>query len=223
VEPDDFRARLTRRAAGAAVALSQPLTASLSAYYDLLQRWNRTINLTALTTEDEAIDRLLLEPLLAARHLPSPPLRLLDIGSGGGSPAIPIKLAVPSLALTMVEGRSRKAAFLREAIRILQLSDTAVEASRLEEISDRREWQSAWDAVSSRGVRIGQAELAIVSRLLRPGGLLILFLPTTAFPADLASSAFGDPQVEPLLPAASSFLAILRRKSDVDVPRGTLA
>ena len=60
-------------------------------------RWNRKINLTALTDPDEAIDRLLLEPLVAARYLPVPgEPSLMDIGSGGGSPAIPLKLATPA-------------------------------------------------------------------------------------------------------------------------------
>ena len=68
----DFRTRLTRRASKAGVPLSDDLAATLSAYYELLSRWNRKINLTALTDPDEAIDRLLLEPLVAARYLTFP-------------------------------------------------------------------------------------------------------------------------------------------------------
>ena len=65
----DFRTRLTRRASRAGVPLTDDLATALSAYYELLSRWNRKINLTALTDPDEAIDRLLLEPLVAATHL----------------------------------------------------------------------------------------------------------------------------------------------------------
>jgi hypothetical protein len=84
----EFRERLSRRARRAGLAVPAPLKDSLEAYYRLLALWNARINLTALDLEsaDEAIDRLLIEPLLAARLLPEPPCALLDIGSGGGSP-----------------------------------------------------------------------------------------------------------------------------------------
>ena len=59
------------------------------AYHELLSRWNRKINLTALDNPDEAIDRLLLEPVLAARHFPAPDASVMDIGSGGGSRPFP--------------------------------------------------------------------------------------------------------------------------------------
>lgn len=205
---EDFATRLSARAAAAGVELTSQLTASLTSYYELLQRWNRTINLTSLTNEDEAIDRLLLEPVAAARHLPAPPLRLLDIGSGGGSPAIPMKLAVPAAVLTMVEARARKAAFLREAIRLLELSKTNVETARLEDIAGRPGWRGTWDVVSSRGVRIGPAEIEIVARLLRRDGLLVLFLSTPSLPVDLSSASLHDVKVEQLLPTASYLATI---------------
>jgi len=61
-------------------------------YYELLERWNRTINLTSLRNRDAAMDRLLIEPIAASTFLPNRP-RLMDIGSGGGSPAIPLAIA----------------------------------------------------------------------------------------------------------------------------------
>ena len=120
----DFSTRLARRASRAGLFLPDELVGSLTSYYELLSRWNRKINLTALDNPDEAIDRLLLEPVVAARHLRAPDLRLMDIGSGGGSPAIPMKLAAPGIGLTMVEVKARKSAFLREAIRHLALAGT---------------------------------------------------------------------------------------------------
>ena len=71
VAPRDFSTRLTRRAARAGLFLTDDLVEKLSAFYALLSRWNQKINLTALADPDEAIDRLMLEPLLAARHVPS--------------------------------------------------------------------------------------------------------------------------------------------------------
>ena len=78
-------------------------------FYALLSRWNQKINLTSLADPDEAIDRLILEPLLAAaRFVPAACSSMMDIGSGGGSPAIPMKLVSPRLALTMVEVKATK-------------------------------------------------------------------------------------------------------------------
>ncbi len=68
--PRDFQTRLVRRAAKAGLFPPDDLVTALAEYYELLSRWNRKINLTALSDPDEAIDRLLLEPLAAARHLP---------------------------------------------------------------------------------------------------------------------------------------------------------
>ena len=121
-----FRSRLLRRAQRTGLALPAELADGLTAYYELLSLWNRKINLTALDDPDQAIDRLLLEPLVASKHVAHQAPVVLDIGSGGGSPALPLKLAIPGMTLIMVESKARKAAFLREAVRLLKLSETRV-------------------------------------------------------------------------------------------------
>ena len=171
----DFRIRLARRAKKAGVFLSEDLAGQLTCYYDLLSRWNRKINLTALDQPDEAIDRLLLEPVLAARYLPPTISSLMDIGSGGGSPAIPLKLCAQTASLTMVEAKARKSAFLREALRILQLDRTVVETSRYEELLARPELHEAVDVLSLRAVRVEVRTLLTLQAFIRPGGLLFLF------------------------------------------------
>ena len=144
-------------------------------YYELLSRWNRKINLTALDNPDEAIDRLLLEPVLAARHFPEAYPSIMDIGSGGGSPAIPMKLAVPSSSLTMVEVKARKSAFLREAVRTLGLQKTTVETSRYEELLARPELHEAFSVLSLRAVRVEARTLLTLQAFVKPGGLMFLF------------------------------------------------
>lgn len=173
--PRDFRTRLTKRARKAGVFLPEDLVAQLSAYYELLERWNRKINLTALDNPDEAIDRLLLEPVAAARHFPSADASLMDIGSGGGSPAIPMKLCAPGLRLTMVEAKARKSAFLREAVRALRLERTAVETARYEELLARPELHETFDVLSLRAVRVEVRTLFTLQAFVRRGGLLFLF------------------------------------------------
>ena len=173
--PRDFRTRLAKRARKAGVFLSDDLAAQISAYYELLDRWNRKINLTALDNPDDAIDRLLLEPIVAARQLPATVARLMDIGSGGGSPAIPLKLVAPGMGLTMVEAKARKSAFLREAVRTLHLQQTVVETARYEELLARPELHETFDVLSLRAVRVEIRTLFTLQAFVRRGGLLFLF------------------------------------------------
>ena len=124
----EFRDRLARRTRRAKAPLTLAMLDPLEAYFRLLTQWNAKINLTALPLDpptDETFDRLLVEPLgrvdarFAASMLPSV---WFDLGSGGGSPAIPLKIARPRLRLTMIESKERKSAFLREAVRSLGLA-----------------------------------------------------------------------------------------------------
>ncbi len=166
--------------------LQAPLLDGLVAYYELLALWNRKINLTAIREPDEAIDRLLLEPLLAARHLPVSARSMLDVGSGGGSPAIPLKLALPGISLTMVESKARKTVFLREVVRQLRLSDARVEAARYEELLTRPDLHEAFDVLSLRAVRIDTRILMNLQAFLKPDGLFCLFRATAG--TDLSDS-----------------------------------
>jgi len=193
----DFRARLGRRSRRAGLSLASGLTDQLVSYFELLARWNHKINLTSITQPDEAIDRLLVEPLLAARHLPAGrPLRLLDIGSGGGSPAIPLALASPGVALTMVESKVRKSAFLREAVRHLALESAVVETARYEELLTRPELHEAIDVVSLRAVRTESRVLLGLQAFLKPGGWFFLF------------SSAGGPGPQGTIPPPLALLAM---------------
>ena len=175
----EFRDRLKRRAKAAGLTLDAELVEKLEIYFQLLTKWNAKINLTAfkLTPEGDetAIDRLLIEPLVAARYVAENARTLLDAGSGGGSPAIPLKLASENLHLRMVEVKTRKAVFLREAIRALGLRDAEVETSRFEELLPRAELHEALDLVSIRAVRIETRTLLTLQAFLRTGGKLLLF------------------------------------------------
>jgi 16S rRNA (guanine527-N7)-methyltransferase len=103
VSSREFQDRLARRARRAGVTISPALAAKLEAYFKLLTAWNTKMNLTGLDLAEQspaAIDRLLIEPLVASKHVTSPVTRMIDIGSGGGSPAIPLALALSSPHLT---------------------------------------------------------------------------------------------------------------------------
>lgn len=171
----DLAERLRRRAARAGLAPSGPLIERLAAYVALLGRWNARMNLTALDDSDRGLDRLIVEPLAAARHLARPAARVIDIGSGGGSPAVPLRLATAGGSLLMVEAKARKAAFLREAVRRLGLADTAVAAERFEQLGARAALRGAFDVLTVRAVRVDARALHGLQGFLRDGGELFLF------------------------------------------------
>lgn len=175
----EFRERLKRRARAADITLEPALADGLETYYQLLTKWNAKINLTSFRLtpagEDQAVDRLLIEPVVAARYVPDSARTLLDAGSGGGSPAIPIKLACPNLHVRMVEVKMRKAVFLREAVRTLGVRNADVETARFEELLPRPELHEALDLVSIRAVRIETRTLLTLQAFLRPGGKIFLF------------------------------------------------
>ena len=218
----DFKTRLSRRATKAGLFLDENLTTALASYFDLLARWNRKINLTALDSSDEAIDRLLLEPIVAARVVTGSGAReLVDIGSGGGSPAIPLALALgPDVRLTMVEVKARKSAFLREAIRHLRLPQAAVETSRYEELLARPELLEKFDLLSMRAVRVDPRVLMTLQAFVKPGGQVLLFRGAAGPDAPQVIHPLHWEATVPLLEPLQSRLSVLRKRS---VPRGTLA
>ena len=151
---------------------------ALEAYFQLLVLWNQRINLTSLPLQDspdEAIDRLLIEPLVAAKHLPSSSARIIDIGSGGGSPALPLRIAAPDTTLLMVESKTRKSVFLREVVRLLGLERADVATARYEELLTRPELHEAHDLLTLRAVRVETRVLLGLQAFVKPGGSLFLF------------------------------------------------
>ena len=213
----DFRTRLLKRASRIGLFLDDDLAAALTSYYELLARWNEKINLTSLSNLDEAIDRLVLEPVVAARvlALPRVPTELMDVGTGGGSPAIPMSLAIgPEARLTMVEVKARKSAFLREAVRQLSLPSAVVENARYEELLARPNLLERFDLLSVRAVRVEPRVLMTLQAFLKPGGHMAPFRgpsgppvpPTILHPLEWQATS-------PLIEGLQSRLTILRKRS----------
>ncbi len=177
-EAEALRERLAERVNAAALPpLADRVLEQISQYYLLLAKWNRRLNLTALSFEGfpaPAIDRLLVEPLVAAELISDLPAVWLDLGSGGGSPAIPLKIVRPQLSLAMVESRAKKAAFLREVVSVLGLEITRVLTTRIENLLAELGALSA-DVITVRAVRFDQPIVETVSELLRPAGHLLIW------------------------------------------------
>lgn len=201
--------QLAVRCERAGVTLTAETSDHLAVYYELLARWNQRINLTALQLDplrDSTLDRLLVEPLVAAGLVADSPVSWFDLGSGGGSPAVPMKIVRPAPSLTMVEARGKKGAFLREVVRELGLAGTTVLTCRIEELDA----PAAADLITVRAVKAEPGLFVSAGRLLRPGGRLLVFgLPRQALHG--RDSPFtADPPVQ-LLPDAGSELVVLRK------------
>jgi 16S rRNA (guanine527-N7)-methyltransferase len=105
-------------------------------YMRLLLTWNEKINLTAIRDPLEILYRHFCESMYAAKVVPVEHGRLADVGSGGGFPGIPLRILRPDLHLFLIESSVKKATFLAEVIRDLELTDARVLVSRYEELSE---------------------------------------------------------------------------------------
>jgi 16S rRNA (guanine527-N7)-methyltransferase len=148
------------------------LYAHLSAYLDLLLRWNARTNLTAIRDPEQIVQRHFGESLFVGAHLASiisASQTLLDFGSGAGFPGLPIQLLLPKLRVTLSESQGKKSTFLREATRTLGL-DTKVWAGRVEAMPV----ESRFDVVALRAVDKMESALAEASLRVASGGILAI-------------------------------------------------
>ena len=159
--------------------LDDALLASIGVHLSLLTRWNQRMNLTALRTPEAMVERHFGESLFAARHLCSRDSQhdLFDLGSGAGFPGLPIKYWAPSLRLTLIESHGKKATFLREVGRALNLTGFSVLNARAEALSPTipPPIQRA-GLVTMRAVEHFDQALAAAASLVAPGGRLALLI-----------------------------------------------
>jgi len=158
---------------------AHPLTvrqlACISTYIDLLLRWNARINLTAVRDPEKVVTRHFGESLCAARAMAatrsSAPARLADVGSGSGFPGLAIKIFVPEFLVTLIESNHKKATFLREVIRALDLTGVDVFPKRAEDFPP-----ASADVVTLRAVERFDSILPVAAGLVAPGGTLLLLI-----------------------------------------------
>jgi 16S rRNA (guanine527-N7)-methyltransferase len=161
---------LDRGLQGLALVLPPATQSLLLRYVDELARWNGAYNLTAVRDVRDMVVRHLLDslallPLLQA--LPRyPQLRLLDVGSGAGLPAIPLALAAPQLTVTALDSNGKKARFLRHVQRTLGLPNVAIAEARVEDWHDA----AGFDVIVSRAFASLAEFFSLTRHLLAPGG-----------------------------------------------------
>ena len=142
-------------------------------YIDLLLRWNQKTSLTTVTDPSEILRFHFGESLLAVATVPIRHGRLADVGSGAGFPAVPIRMVAESLSLVLVESNQKKATFLAEIARELQLTDVEVRRARMEDVDLGAE---TVDFVSARALGIGGEFLNWSRKSLDATGSVALWL-----------------------------------------------
>jgi 16S rRNA (guanine527-N7)-methyltransferase len=186
-------------AAGAA-ALGLPLSAAQRAafvrYRERLLAWNRRVNLTAIVEPAEVETRHFLDSLTCAAPLLArwgeaarvPPLRCVDVGSGGGFPGVPLKLMLPQLHLTLLESTAKKVEFLTYLVADLALEDVDVDCARAETQAQSPAHRESYDVTFARALAPLPTLLELTLPFLRLGGVLVA--PRKGqIAADIASAA----------------------------------
>ena len=149
------------------LSLSAAQRAALERYVALLVKWNRTYNLTAIRQPAQMITHHLLDSLAILTHLPEQSeIHLLDVGSGGGLPGIPLAIARPDWRVVMADASQKKAAFVTQAAIELSLPNARAVATRVEDISP----DTRFDAIVSRAFADLDTFVSITRPLLRHGG-----------------------------------------------------
>ena len=160
------RALLERGLATLAVPMPPDAVEKLLAYLALVQKWNRTYNLTAIRDPRRMVTHHLLDSLAVLPHLPAG--SLADVGAGAGLPGIPLAVVQPARRVTLNEASEKKAAFLRQAAIELKLANVDVYAGRAEA------WRPAqpFACVISRAFAELAQFVAVCRHLVAPGGVL---------------------------------------------------
>ena len=166
--------RLSQALAAGIAALGLDLDTAaqkkLLAYVALLEKWNRTHNLTAIREPEQMLTHHLLDALATLPHLPQRPgLRLIDVGSGGGLPGVPLAIARPDWHVTLLDSKHKKATFLRQVAAELSLPHVVVAAARVEDYLP----EVPFDVAISRAFAELVPFVAGARHLVRSGGSLV--------------------------------------------------
>jgi len=149
------------------------LLSAFRRYYDFLAERNAVIDLTAIEGEKDVAELHFLDSLLVADLSAFEAKRVIDVGSGAGFPGLPLRLAVPSMKLTLLDAQEKRARFLTELCALLDLRDVNILHARAEESAKNPEQRGRFDVAVARAV----AGLSVLSELclpfVTPGGMFI--------------------------------------------------
>ncbi len=208
---DDFKKVLTVALDQARIEHKNLPLERLYAFYLVLQRWQRSLNLTAIREMKDVVHRHFCESLFLVNMIEKRNGSLFDFGSGNGFPAIPIKIALPELAVTMIEGRRKKCHFLRAAVRELTLDKVRIMNRRLEHLSEL-ESDARHDYFTMRAVGNIKTILAELPSIMRSGGKAFIYAGQKTIPElDELARKLSAQKDDLLLPGRmASYVSILK-------------
>ncbi|MGE5789355.1 MAG: 16S rRNA (guanine(527)-N(7))-methyltransferase RsmG [Syntrophaceae bacterium] len=168
---NNFREILLKAAREMGLEMTEGQIALFETYRETLLLWSGRMNLVSLQSELDLPVRHFIDSLTLLPYLAAGPATLLDIGSGAGFPAIPVKIFRKDLHVTLLEASRKKCSFLKEVIRRLGLRDVAVLNCRLEELL-KQDPRPAYDWIVSRATLKLPELVELGIPLLKPGGIL---------------------------------------------------
>ncbi len=171
--------------------LSAAQIAQFTLYAQELVLWNKKINITAITDPEEIAVKHFLDAIACALEIHKTS-NLIDIGSGGGFPGIPLKLVIPSLSVTLIDASRKKVNFLKHIIRTLKLSHVDAVHIRAEDMAMDDAFKSRFDIAVSRAFSNLDRFVELASPLVKPGGTLIAMKGRKA--AEEAAAYTGKPK-----------------------------
>ena len=164
---------LASGAAAVGVRLDQDQLRLFARYHEELLLWNRRINLISEPSAKEVILRHFVDSLTPLPWITPPDGHLIDLGSGGGFPGLPLRIALPGLRLTLVEASRKKSSFLAQVVRTLALEGVTVLRERVESLSAQAAFAGRFATVISRAAFKLPELVQSAAFFLSPGGRLI--------------------------------------------------
>ena len=209
-----FVQEVRRQAAALGIRLPEEAVEAMEHHYRLLLRWNAAAKLTTITALPEIVSRHFVESIVAVPHVGASGGELVDVGSGGGFPAVPILVLRPDLHGTLLEPATRKWAFLKAVIQETGLGSRARALRR--RVDSRAELAALgpFDCLTMRAVSGHEALIGGATDGLRPGGRALFFVGAEAaerIPASLPIGLVLHSSI-PLPRRRSSFLLVLEKE-----------
>lgn len=196
-----WRNLIVQGAEQAGILLSDHQVLQMAAHAETLLAWNRKINLTAIVEPRAVAAKHFLDAIWPHAYIPRKGC-LLDIGTGGGFPGIPLKIIRPDQPMMLIDSVRKKVNFVREVIRKLGLKNIVAEQIRAEMLAQRQvNGQGGYDVVVCRALKNACTAASIAGPLLAPGGVLCVY----QGPGD--DEAWSNPAKHPLPPGWSVIAA----------------
>lgn len=165
----DMRQFLVDRLKKIGVSICDSQVDQFLRFYDILLKWNKVMNLTAITDYEDVvnkhfIDSISLIKVIDKKFISSGSIKVIDIGTGAGFPGIPLKIMFPELNITLLDSLNKRISFLNEVIRELGFSDIEAIHGRAEDLAKKDKYREKYDLCVSRAV----ANLAVLSEYSLP-------------------------------------------------------